>query len=172
MHLTKEPHYCYHCGSILVDASDNGYFREQCKNCGEVLYRQHKVGIAAVIFQNEKLLLLRRAQEPWRGYWNLPAGFLEYEETLEEGVIREVFEEAGLQVQVNDLRMVFKYWDDPRGNGIVLFYDCQVLHGDFIENDEVEAFQYFALNEIPTNIAGAGHQSMIDTLKKEGLRNA
>lgn len=166
------PHYCQHCGTVLVEASENHFFRGMCTKCGKLNFMQHKVGIAAVVFKNNKLLLLKRAQDPWKGYWNLPAGFLEYEESLIDGVIREVFEEAGLNVDVTGLRHVVKYWDDPRGHGIVLFYDCKILDGEYIPNDEVLEMKYFSMDELPQEIAGAGHKEMLDLLLKEGAENA
>jgi ADP-ribose pyrophosphatase YjhB (NUDIX family) len=172
MQIVDLPHYCQHCGGVLTDASDNHFYRGICKKCGELTFMQHKVGIAAVVFKENQLLLLKRAQDPWKGYWNLPAGFLEYEESITDGVAREVFEEAGLNVNVLGLHHVVKYWDDPRGYGIVLFYDCEILDGEFISNDEVLEMKFFSMDEFPHEIAGAGHKEMLDLLLKEGAVNA
>jgi 8-oxo-dGTP diphosphatase len=58
------------------------------------------VGIGAVVLQGDHVLLVRRGQEPLKGGWSLPGGALELGETLEQGVVREVFEETGLNVEV------------------------------------------------------------------------
>jgi ADP-ribose pyrophosphatase YjhB (NUDIX family) len=166
--MTNQPLYCQQCGSVLIDANEDGFFRGKCINCGEYTFRMHKVGIAAVIFKEGKLLLLERAQEPWKGYWNFPAGFLEYEESLEEGVRREVLEETGLNVKVLDQHLVVKYLDDPRGYGIVLFYDCEIINGEYAPNPEVTDMQFFSKEQLPANIASSCHQLMLDTLLIEG----
>ncbi len=56
------------------------------------------VGVGAIIFQDVRVLLVRRGNAPMRGEWSLPGGALEVGETLEQGVRREVLEETGLQV--------------------------------------------------------------------------
>ena len=168
MHMNNWPRYCQFCGSVLSNHTENHFYRGKCTHCGEYTFLQHKVGIAAVIFKDKKLLLLKRAQEPWKGYWNFPAGFLEYEESILDGVKREVFEEVGFRVNVTGLHYAAKYCDDPRGNGIVMFYDCEFVEGEYVPNDEVEEFGFFSASEIPDRIASSSHQEMLAVLKKEG----
>ena len=164
-----ETHFCYHCGGLLVEERENGFFRERCSQCGEIHYRQYKVGVASIVIDHGKLLLAQRNYDPWNGYWNLPAGFVEIEESLEEAVAREALEETGMHVNVVGLHKIFTYHDDPRGDGIVLFYDCESHGGTFIANEEVSACGYFAKSALPAQIAGAGHQAMVQCLIEEGL---
>jgi NADH pyrophosphatase NudC (nudix superfamily) len=66
------------CGSPLTWRGFPGEReREICQACGWVYYPQLKVGAAAVMEKDAKLLLVRRDQDPWKGCWNLPAGYLE-----------------------------------------------------------------------------------------------
>jgi 8-oxo-dGTP diphosphatase len=58
------------------------------------------VGVGAVVVDGDRVLLVRRGQEPLKGEWSLPGGVLELGETLEQGVCREVLEETGLHVKV------------------------------------------------------------------------
>jgi ADP-ribose pyrophosphatase YjhB (NUDIX family) len=163
-------HYCYVCGGELVQADENGFFRERCPQCGNIHYQQYKVGVAAIILDEGRLLLVKRKQAPWKGYWNFPAGFLEIEEEPEEAVVREVKEEAGLIVRVKGFRLLFPYHDDPRGDGIVMFYDCENLGGQFQANDEASDCRLFSPDELPQKIAGAGHRAMVKILKNGGFR--
>ena len=65
-------------------------------------------GIGALVFENGRVLLVERGQEPLKGWWSLPGGILETGERLEEGVRREVREETGLDVEVLGLFEVFE----------------------------------------------------------------
>ena len=167
--MTDIIHYCYHCGGILSPEYENGFFRERCSQCGEMHYPQYKVGVAAIVITDGQILLAKRSYEPWKEYWNLPAGFVEVGETLEEAAARETLEETGMKVEVLGLHKVLTYHDDPRGDGIVLFYDCSALGGRFVANDEASECRSFAKGELPAAIAGAGHQAMLQCLIDEEL---
>jgi ADP-ribose pyrophosphatase YjhB (NUDIX family) len=162
-------HYCYHCGGNLIQNSQAGFSREVCSQCGFIHYQQYKVGVAAIIFNDNKLLLLKRNQEPWKDHWYIPAGYVEIEETPEEAVHREVKEEAGFLVEILKFHTMLSYQDDPRGNGIILFYLCKKIGGEFIANEEISECGFFAVDEIPGKIAGAGHRTMIDELIRNGF---
>ncbi len=167
-----ESHFCYHCGERLLQKWEDGFSREICPQCGFIHYHQYKVGVAAIIFEDNKLLLLKRNQEPWKDHWYMPAGYVEIEESIEEAVHREVKEEAGFQVEILKFHTMLSYHDDPRGNGLILFYRCQKLGGEFIANEEISDSGFFALDEIPEKIAGAGHRTMIDELIRNGFVHA
>ncbi|NDQ55889.1 MAG: NUDIX hydrolase [Acidipila sp.] len=66
------------------------------------------VGVGGVVIENGRALLIRRGSEPLKGQWSIPGGTLETGETLEQGVIREMAEETGLQVRVIELIEVFE----------------------------------------------------------------
>ncbi len=80
--------------SQLVPEGDNR-IRDVCNTCGYIAYSNPKVVVGSVVVDRGRVLLCRRAIEPRRGFWTLPAGFLEHGETLEEGAAREAAEEAG-----------------------------------------------------------------------------
>lgn len=65
------------------------------------------VGVGAVVLRNRQVLLVRRASDPLRGQWSLPGGMLELGETLRHAVAREVLEETGLRVRVDEVLEVF-----------------------------------------------------------------
>jgi ADP-ribose pyrophosphatase YjhB (NUDIX family) len=77
--------------------------RAVCTTCGFVAYENPKIVAGAVVADGETVLLCRRAIEPRRGFWTLPAGFLELHETPEEGALREAFEEAQARIVLEGL---------------------------------------------------------------------
>jgi NADH pyrophosphatase NudC (nudix superfamily) len=64
-----------------------------CPECGFVAYENPKIVVGSVVAEDGAVLMCRRAIEPRRGFWTLPAGFMELGETIEEGAIREVWDE-------------------------------------------------------------------------------
>ena len=120
-----------------------------------------KVGAGALIELNNKILLLQRTQAPFANCWNLPAGYVEADESPIQAVVREVYEEVGLQVEIANLVDIYFFNDDPRGNGILVVYNCVIIGGALIESDEAIAPTYFSYNDIPKSLAGGGHNQAI-----------
>jgi ADP-ribose pyrophosphatase YjhB (NUDIX family) len=89
-----------------IPAGDN---RERlvCADCGHVDYENPKVIVGSVIGHDGRVLLCRRAIEPRKGFWTLPAGFMELGETLEEGGVREALEEAEASIAMDGILGVF-----------------------------------------------------------------
>jgi ADP-ribose pyrophosphatase YjhB (NUDIX family) len=89
-----------------VPAGDNRE-RAVCDHCGFVDYVNPRIVVGVVCTWEDRFLLCRRAIEPRKGFWTIPAGFLEQGETPEEGAAREAAEEAGADVAVDALLGVY-----------------------------------------------------------------
>ena len=81
--------------------------RQVCGDCGFVAYENPKVIVGSVVVSDGRVLLCRRAIEPRRGFWTLPAGYMELGETLEEGAAREALEEAEAVIAIDGILGVF-----------------------------------------------------------------
>ena len=81
--------------------------RAVCDDCGYVAYENPKIVVGSVVVHEGKVLLCRRAIEPRRGYWTLPAGYLELQETVEEGARREALEESGACIALDGILAVY-----------------------------------------------------------------
>ena len=81
--------------------------RAVCRDCGHIAYENPKIVVGSVVAEHGRVLLCRRAIEPRRGYWTLPAGYLELGETPEAGAIREALEEAEADIALDGLLAVF-----------------------------------------------------------------
>jgi ADP-ribose pyrophosphatase YjhB (NUDIX family) len=90
-----------------------------CGRCGWRWYRNPKPAAGTLVEANASVLLLRRAVEPGRGWWDLPAGYLEADESPEEGAVRETREEAGLEVELTRLAGVYTSRD---GNALSVIF--------------------------------------------------
>ena len=104
-----------------------------------------QVFAAAVIFDEDRNILLVKSTYNRFHPWGLPGGSLEYDEHPEEAVIREVMEETHLTVCIEKLLLVSSWTPDRVG----LYYLCRITGGTFFPSDEVSEFAFFSLDELP-----------------------
>lgn len=81
--------------------------RKVCADCGHIAYENPKIVVGSVVVADGGILMCRRAIEPRRGFWTLPAGYMEMHETLEEGAAREAWEEAGARIVIDGVLGMF-----------------------------------------------------------------
>jgi ADP-ribose pyrophosphatase YjhB (NUDIX family) len=95
--------------SGFVSRIPEGDNRERmvCMDCGHIAYENPKVIVGSVVVADGAVLMCRRAIEPRRGFWTLPAGYMELGETLEEGAAREAMEEAQASIVLDGILAVF-----------------------------------------------------------------
>jgi NADH pyrophosphatase NudC (nudix superfamily) len=162
--------YCLKCGTQMTWQLEESRLREVCPACGYIHYLHLKVAVAAQIELGGQLMLLKRAEDPWKGFWNLPAGYVEVDETLEDAVVREVWEETGFKVRVEELVGNYFYDDDPRGNGLLLVFQAIIVSGDLHINHESAEIKYFSRDSLPENICGAGHRGATKSWVNQKLK--
>ncbi len=139
--------YCSQCGQALTTDFVAGRDRPVCKACGHIVFR-NPVPVAVVIATlDDKLLLVQRANSPLQGYWTPPAGYIEIDETLEAGAAREVREETGYEVTIDQLIGVYSR---PNTGIIFTIYRGRITGGQ-PQKDEVETLDMglFASHELP-----------------------
>jgi len=117
-----------------------------CDECGEIHYQNPKLVVGTVPEHGGRLLLCRRAIEPRYGYWTLPAGFMENDETTAQGALRETLEEAGAAVA---LGAPFSMISVPRVNQVHLFYLARLDVLEFKPGEETLEVALFEEADIP-----------------------
>jgi ADP-ribose pyrophosphatase YjhB (NUDIX family) len=97
--------FCSHCGAKVARRVPPGdhLARFVCDSCGTIHYQNPRLVLGCVPEHEGRILLCRRAIEPRRGYWTVPAGFMENGETLQEAAARECYEEALARVEIGSL---------------------------------------------------------------------
>ena len=117
--------FCSNCASPVVQRVPPGdtLARWVCDQCGEIHYQNPRLVVGTVPQHQGKLLLCRRAIEPRYGYWTLPAGFMENDETTAQAALRETLEEAGARVE---LGAPFSMISVPHVSQVHLFYLARV----------------------------------------------
>ena len=120
--------------------------RTICAHCGFVDYKNPKIVVGSVATWEGKILLCRRAIEPRKGYWTLPAGYLEIGESVEDGAIREAWEEARAQLELDQILAVYSV---PRISQVQIMFRARLSSPDVAPGPESEEVGLFAWNEIP-----------------------
>jgi 8-oxo-dGTP diphosphatase len=141
--------FCPKCGKKLVEQIQFGQARETCPNCGYIHFEDPKVAIAALIMRDNEVLLARRINEPGKGLWTLPAGFMDAGENPEEAARRECLEETGLDVKISSLFTLINGREHPRGSDILLVYKAQIQSGELQPGDDVDELAFFPIENLP-----------------------
>lgn len=167
--------YCPRCASALAFGAVPGEPTEvlHCPACGMVLYDNPAPTASALVLHDGRLLLTRRARDPYAGMWDVPGGFIEPLEQPADAVRRELLEETGLQIEV--VGPVLAVYCDVYGEGGVatlnLFYIARVLGGTERPADDVSEIGWFAASALPApeQIAFENGRGAIAELVARGL---
>lgn len=140
--------FCNHCGSTLEQRIPPGdqRLRHVCSRCDVVHYLNPKIVAGCIPVWEDAILLCRRAIEPRRGYWTLPAGFMENDETALEAAVRETIEEANARVEVLGLHTLINL---PHVSQVYLMFKARLLDLEFSAGAESLEVALFAQEEIP-----------------------
>ena len=152
------PGHCARCGTLTEEIDRSGRARPTCPACGWVYYAKNALGAALLIVEDEAVLLVQRAHQPYLGQWMLPAGFVEYGEFAEESAVREAEEETNLQVALDGLWGFYFGTDDPRNVAHLAVYAARRVGGELQAGDDAMAARFFRAGEIPAEIAFKTHQ--------------
>lgn len=148
---------CSHELILLTNGPDRG--RSGCREGHFVHYENPAVTAFAFVEREGRFLVLERGQEPYRGRWELPGGFVEAGESPAESVEREVFEETGLSVETPSIIGAYtsRYGDDGKWTVDVAFH-CQAPHGEVSLSAESSDAAWVSIEQMPP-LAFAGERS-------------
>jgi ADP-ribose pyrophosphatase YjhB (NUDIX family) len=140
--------HCRACGGEVryQTPADDNRDRATCIVCTTIHYENPLNVVGTLPVWHDRVLLCRRAIEPRRGLWTLPAGFMELGETTAQGAIRETTEEAGARVELEGLYSLINV---VRVGQVHLFYRARLLGADFAPGTESLEVKLFAEDEVP-----------------------
>ena len=113
-------------------------------------YKNPKLTVDGVLFKKDDVLLIKRKNPPFQRHWALPGGFVDYGETTEQAVMREVFEETGLHTKI--IKLLGVYSDpsrDPRGHTISVVYLIEHVDGLLSSGDDAADVMFLNIEELP-----------------------
>lgn len=138
------------------------------------------LGVGALIFDGERVLLVQRGKAPLAGYWSLPGGAVETGESVKAALVREVLEETSLEVEVGELAEVFeRIMPDLAGRTeyhyVLLDYRCQVTGGKLAAGSDSADARWFSPAELDQVLLTSGTREVIERCRKQsdsGVKNS
>lgn len=149
--MARDAHvkFCLRCGAEMTREFKFEQIRPVCPQCGWIHFVDPKVAAAILVEQDGRVLLVRRVNEPFRGLWTLPAGFVNGGEDPAEAAMRECLEETGLQVRVTRVLDVIAGREHERGADFVIVYLAEALGGELAAADDADAAEWFERGNLP-----------------------
>lgn len=147
--LAATLNYCSRCGGALRLGLLPHEDRERlaCDACGFVAYVNPRLVVTTLpISDRGEVMLLRRGIEPGRGLWAQPGGFMEVDETVHEGAVRETFEETGLIVEPGH---ILGLYSRPEAAIVVVAFEARIVGGEPRQTPEAVEIRPFAPEAIP-----------------------
>ena len=147
--LTELVRYCSRCGERLVRVPLPGEERERlsCPRCGFIAYLTPRMVVTTIpVTGDGGVILLRRGIEPGYGSWAQPGGFLEIDETAQQGAVRETLEETGLLVEPTT---VVGLYSRPQAAIVVVAWEARIVGGQFTTGPESLEIREFDPGNIP-----------------------
>jgi ADP-ribose pyrophosphatase YjhB (NUDIX family) len=143
-YVSTKRYYCPQCGVDALESLDNKLYG--CSRCGHTYFHNTAVAVSAVIEHEGRIAWITRAREPGAGLLDLPGGFVERDESLEEAVLRETREETGFTPC--EPRYLFSIpnryiFHGVRYSTVDVFFGCRLLDsGHFVPNDEASNLEW------------------------------
>jgi ADP-ribose pyrophosphatase YjhB (NUDIX family) len=147
--LASHLNYCSRCGSRLRFGAIDGEHRERlvCDTCGHIVYVNPRLVVTAFpVTDDGELVLLRRGIEPGYGTWAQPGGFLEVDETVNQGAIRETFEETGLLIEPGEIIGLYTRLEAAV---VTIAFEARIVGGAPMVTPEALEVRSFSPADIP-----------------------
>ena len=140
--------YCSNCGNSVVERIPEGdnRLRFVCDHCDTIHYQNPRIIAGCLPVYDYKVLLCKRAIEPRYGRWTLPAGFMENGETTRQAALRETWEEARAEVDIEGIYTIFNL---PHINQVYMLFRGNLKNTNFGPGEETLETTLFGQHEIP-----------------------
>jgi ADP-ribose pyrophosphatase YjhB (NUDIX family) len=140
--------FCSECGQTVATEIPAGDNRERyvCRKCDTIHYQNPRIVAGCIPVHDGSILLCKRAIAPRRGFWTVPAGFMELGETLEGAAVRETWEEAEARVLPGKLVAIV---DVLQAGQVHIFFDAALPTLDFAAGEETLETRMFTPADIP-----------------------
>lgn len=160
--------FCPRCGGKLINKflELENHERLVCEKCDFIFYFNPIPAVGVILFNDDKICLVRRKYAPGIGLWCLPAGFVEIYETVEAAAVREAKEETNLDIEIERLHGVYSSFNPTKTHVVVIFYHAKIIGGEPLAGDDAEELQFFPLDEVPYPLAFDSHDQVIKELRQ------
>ena len=158
--------YCPYCAARLVPREHEGRTLPSCPDCSFVFYNNSAPCVGVVVVRDGAVLLVKRALEPFRGYWDIPGGFLESGEPPAEGARRELREETGLEIAPTEVVGIYMdVYGEEQEPTLNICYLATVIGGEERAGSDATETAWFALDALPEQIAFTWEREALEAVR-------
>ena len=130
-------------------------------------YKNPALTVDTLILEDNKIILIKRLNNPFKDYWAIPWGFVEYGEKVEDAAVREAKEETGLDIELTKLVGVYSDPDrDPRGHTVTIAFLSKIIGGTLKSDSDAKDAKFLDINELKNMKLAFDHKEI---LKDSGI---
>lgn len=142
--------FCPKCGSGLFYKQNGERPRLTCESCGYIFYENPVAGVAAVVFDRSgRILLGRRRNSSYNGFWCIPCGYVEYDEDVYEAAVREFKEETNLDIKITGILAVHSNFHNPESHTVGIWFKADIIGGELKAQSDLDRVGFFDLDNLP-----------------------
>lgn len=141
--------FCPLCATPVEYRQLFGEVHPVCPACNWIYFEDPKVAVTILVEKDDQILLTRRINEPYAGFWTLPGGFVNAREDPAEAARRECLEETGLQVKIGKILEVYTGREHDRGADIIIVYRAIIIAGELKAGDDADQANFFKRSSLP-----------------------
>lgn len=141
--------YCHYCSARVKLIMEGDSPRDYCEACGVYFYENPLPVASSILVRDRQVLLVKRANKPYKGKWCLPSGFAESGESIAEAALRELHEETGITGKIIQLLDVDSRTNYFYGDLLFLTFEVELISGNPVARDDAIAVRFFPIEKVP-----------------------